>query len=89
MKRYKLQPCRKKSRKIGRNEPCPCGRTKQDGYEMLPVKWKHCCGDPDNQRMMRAVQQHISSFIRQMFVSKKKKKSKLSKLAGFFRREKQ
>lgn len=27
--------------KIGRNEPCPCGKTKSDGK---PVKYKKCCG---------------------------------------------
>ena len=26
---YKLKPIRRRSRKIGRNEPCPCGRTKE------------------------------------------------------------
>ncbi len=29
------------SKKVGRNEPCPCGATKPDGR---PVKYKHCCG---------------------------------------------
>jgi preprotein translocase subunit SecA len=28
-------------KKIGRNEPCPCGSVKPDG---TPVKYKHCCG---------------------------------------------
>jgi len=31
----KRQPVRRKKRKIGRNEPCPCGSGK---------KYKHCCG---------------------------------------------
>ena len=26
---------------VGRNAPCPCGKTKQDGK---PVKFKHCHG---------------------------------------------
>ncbi len=30
-----------KLEKVGRNEPCPCGATKEDGS---PVKYKHCCG---------------------------------------------
>jgi len=29
------------SKKVGRNEPCPCGATKSDGR---PVKYKHCHG---------------------------------------------
>lgn len=28
-------------KKVGRNEPCPCGATKEDG---TPVKYKHCHG---------------------------------------------
>lgn len=35
----KKQPVR--SKKIGRNEPCPCGKKKPDG---TPVKYKNCCG---------------------------------------------
>lgn len=31
-------PLRKK--KVGRNDPCPCGATKPDG---TPKKYKHCC----------------------------------------------
>ncbi|PJC28213.1 hypothetical protein CO054_01270, partial [Candidatus Shapirobacteria bacterium CG_4_9_14_0_2_um_filter_39_11] len=27
-------------KKIGRNDPCPCGATKPDG---TPKKYKHCC----------------------------------------------
>ncbi len=30
-----------KSEKVGRNDPCPCGATKENGN---PVKYKHCCG---------------------------------------------
>lgn len=30
-----------KSEKVGRNDPCPCGATKEDGS---PIKYKHCCG---------------------------------------------
>ncbi|MBU1046740.1 preprotein translocase subunit SecA [Patescibacteria group bacterium] len=30
-----------KSEKVGRNEPCPCGATKENGN---PIKYKHCCG---------------------------------------------
>jgi len=29
------------SKKIGRNDPCPCGAKKPDG---TPIKYKHCCG---------------------------------------------
>jgi len=29
------------TRKVGRNDPCPCGAKKPDGR---PVKYKHCCG---------------------------------------------
>lgn len=31
----------KSNKKVGRNDPCPCGATKPDGR---PVKYKHCCG---------------------------------------------
>ena len=30
-----------KSKKVGRNDPCPCGAKKSDG---TPIKYKHCCG---------------------------------------------
>jgi preprotein translocase subunit SecA len=30
----------RKSKKVGRNDPCPCGATKPDG---TPKKYKHCC----------------------------------------------
>jgi len=36
----KKQPV-KKSQKIGRNDPCPCGKKRPNG---LPVKYKDCCG---------------------------------------------
>ena len=28
-------------KKVGRNDPCPCGAKKPDGS---PKKYKHCCG---------------------------------------------
>ena len=30
-----------KEEKVGRNDPCPCGATKEDG---TPIKYKHCHG---------------------------------------------
>jgi len=30
-----------KKHEPGRNDPCPCGATKEDG---TPKKYKHCCG---------------------------------------------
>jgi preprotein translocase subunit SecA len=36
----KQQPV-KKSQKIGRNDPCPCGKKRPNG---LPMKYKDCCG---------------------------------------------
>jgi len=36
----KRQPVRVE-KKIGRNEPCPCGKTKPGG---APMKYKNCCG---------------------------------------------
>ncbi len=30
-----------KKNEVGRNDPCPCGATKEDG---TPKKYKHCCG---------------------------------------------
>ncbi len=36
----KKQPV-KKAAKVGRNDPCPCGKKKPDG---TPVKYKNCCG---------------------------------------------
>lgn len=40
----KKQPV-KKAEKIGRNDPCPCGRMKEDGSRRL--KYKECCGRND------------------------------------------
>ena len=37
----KKQPV-KKAVKIGRNDPCPCGKWKEDGSR--PLKYKECCG---------------------------------------------
>jgi preprotein translocase subunit SecA len=31
----------KKAQKIGRNDPCPCGKKRPNG---LPMKFKDCCG---------------------------------------------
>ncbi|NLM83291.1 MAG: preprotein translocase subunit SecA [Clostridiales bacterium] len=36
----KRQPVRKE-KKIGRNDPCPCGKLRPNG---LPMKYKDCCG---------------------------------------------
>lgn len=36
----KKQPV-KKTQKIGRNDPCPCGKKRPNG---LPMKYKDCCG---------------------------------------------
>ena len=36
----KKQPVRK-AQKIGRNDPCPCGKKRPNG---LPMKYKDCCG---------------------------------------------
>jgi preprotein translocase subunit SecA len=36
----KKQPV-KKGKKIGRNDPCPCGKKRPNG---LPMKYKDCCG---------------------------------------------
>jgi preprotein translocase subunit SecA len=36
----KRQPVRKE-KKIGRNDPCPCGKKRPNG---LPMKYKDCCG---------------------------------------------
>ena len=36
----KAQPV-KKGKKIGRNDPCPCGKKRPNG---LPMKYKDCCG---------------------------------------------
>lgn len=34
------KPITDSKRKIGRNDPCPCGAKKTDG---TPIKYKHCC----------------------------------------------
>ncbi|MEL4106437.1 preprotein translocase subunit SecA [Oscillospiraceae bacterium WX1] len=39
----KQQPV-KKGAKIGRNDPCPCGKKRSNG---LPMKYKDCCGRND------------------------------------------
>jgi len=36
----KKQPIRR-GQKIGRNDPCPCGKKRPNG---LPMKYKDCCG---------------------------------------------
>ncbi len=105
---YKLKPIRRRSRKIGRNEPCPCGRTKQvivaeaptdwkesgDGLGevvtetcTVPIKYKHCCGKIENQRMMAAVRRHISRTIAEVMHGPKQT-SKLRKIVDFFKRGK-
>ena len=40
--RQKLKPYIRPAAKIGRNEPCPCGRVDRKGK---PLKFKKCCGD--------------------------------------------
>ena len=35
------QPVRRKAKKIGPNDPCPCGKCYPDGR---PIKYKNCCG---------------------------------------------
>lgn len=40
-KTVKQQPVRA-AKKIGRNDPCPCGKWKADGSR--PLKYKECCG---------------------------------------------
>ena len=37
----KRKPFRRKSEKVGRNDPCPCGAVDADGK---PRKYKKCCG---------------------------------------------
>ena len=37
----KRKPIRK-AKKVGRNDPCPCGKWKDDGSR--PLKYKECCG---------------------------------------------
>lgn len=81
---YKLKPYRRRSRKIGRNEPCPCGRMDQDSQELRPLKYKRCCGNIDNQRMMMAVRRHISNTIHGV-VHGPRQTSKLKNIVNFLR----
>jgi len=37
----KNKEIKKFGHKVGRNDPCPCGATKEDG---TPIKYKNCCG---------------------------------------------
>jgi len=37
----KNEEVKKFGHKVGRNDPCPCGATKEDG---TPIKYKNCCG---------------------------------------------
>lgn len=41
--RQKAQSARRYGKKIGRNEPCPCGKLNAAGN---PVKFKKCCAEP-------------------------------------------
>lgn len=84
----------RRSRKIGRNEPCPCGRTKEvvklhaDHIPFAPaMKYKHCCGKIENQRMMAAVRRHIGRTIYNAMHGPKET-SKLRKIVNFFKRDK-
>ncbi len=38
---FKIEPVKSNQDKVGRNDPCPCGKTKSDG---TPVKYKNCHG---------------------------------------------
>ncbi len=38
----KKQPVKRAAKKVGRNDPCPCGKWKADGSR--PLKYKECCG---------------------------------------------
>ncbi len=94
------------SRKIGRNEPCPCGRTKMvedskgDPREFVNVgvpgeidvsliqrrlKYKNCCGHPDNQKAMIAAKKHVFKFCRDLFERLAKKVSLAKKFIGPFK----
>ncbi len=102
---YKLKPIRRRSRKIGRNEACPCGRTKMvmrrlEKYQskfiapsflteiaeevQVPMKYKHCCGKIENQRMMAAVRRHIGKTIYNV-IHTPKGGSKLRKIIDLFK----
>lgn len=81
----------RRSRKVARNEPCPCGRTKltqlEFNQQFVPVKYKHCCGKIENQRMMAAVRRHIGRTIYNAMHGPKET-SKLRKIVNFFKRDK-
>lgn len=47
--------------KVGRNEPCPCGKQKDDGK---PMKYKNCCED-----LVKAGKKKIVSFSRRDLIS--------------------
>ncbi len=40
-RKFKVEPVKSGLTKVGRNDPCPCGKTKPDG---TPVKYKNCHG---------------------------------------------
>lgn len=100
----KLKPIRRRYRKIGRNENCPCGRKKwveipvRTKYftgagkqipiideRQVPVKYKHCCGNIDNQRKAMVVRRYISDKIHEVLSCKKI--SKLHALVNFFKKK--
>lgn len=80
---------RRRSRKVGRNEPCPCGRVREidTGAVYVPIKYKRCCGKIENQRMMAAVRRHIGRTIYNAMHGPKET-SKLRKIVNFFKRDK-
>ena len=46
--RKRFQPTVNDERKVGRNESCPCGETKEKLNRFykpynVPIKYKHCC----------------------------------------------
>ena len=111
-KKHKRQPIRSK-RKIGRNEPCPCGRYKMvedssspqytftndhsgdEGYHPVQnpliqrrLKYKNCCGHPDNQRATFMAKRHIISFARDLYNRPAKKEGLISKFKNLFGRKK-
>jgi uncharacterized protein YecA (UPF0149 family) len=40
-RRVRIETVKSGDTKVGRNDPCPCGKTKEDG---TPVKYKNCHG---------------------------------------------
>lgn len=86
-----LTPIRRRTRKIGRNESCPCGRTREvevAGVKVsLHIKYKRCCGKIENQRMMAAVRRHISKTIYNV-IHTPKGGSKLNRIIDLFKRNK-